>query len=359
MTETDQDWRAVADRYWDDLLELEPILGTEVGDERFDDRLPDPTAAGRRPTGRSSAGPSRRSRPSTGPTSTWWDGRRSTSSRPSPVETSPPWSIAWTGLPRSATCGGRVPSWPTSPLQRAVRPGGPPDTCAAWARSPPTWTPWPRWPPTGPGSARPPWAGGGPLHLPVERLIELAPEDAPPMRPVAESTDGTKDRVATLVRDELWPAGRYLDALRARRPPPGTRSACPPSRTATRCTPPRCCRGPHWPSPPIACTSWAWRTSSGPRGAPGDRAIARFDSPAAAIEAYLAGGNGVAKTRDEVVRLAAGAGPAGLGRRPRAFGRRPSSNWRSAPSRPTARRTRRSPTTRARARTAAGLGSTT
>ena len=47
MTATEQDWRAVADRYWDTLLELEPILGTEVGDERFDDRLPDPSEAGR------------------------------------------------------------------------------------------------------------------------------------------------------------------------------------------------------------------------------------------------------------------------------------------------------------------------
>ena len=38
--------QALVDRYWEELLELEPILGTEVGDERFDDRLPDPTEAG-------------------------------------------------------------------------------------------------------------------------------------------------------------------------------------------------------------------------------------------------------------------------------------------------------------------------
>src|SRR6266566_1874219 len=45
----DQDGHAkeLVDRYWDDLLELEPLLGTEVGDERFDDRLPDPTEEGR------------------------------------------------------------------------------------------------------------------------------------------------------------------------------------------------------------------------------------------------------------------------------------------------------------------------
>lgn len=36
----------LADRFWDALLEFEPILGTEVGDERFDDRLGDPSDEG-------------------------------------------------------------------------------------------------------------------------------------------------------------------------------------------------------------------------------------------------------------------------------------------------------------------------
>jgi uncharacterized protein (DUF885 family) len=39
--------RALADRYWEQLLELEPVLGTVVGDERFDDRLSDPGEDGR------------------------------------------------------------------------------------------------------------------------------------------------------------------------------------------------------------------------------------------------------------------------------------------------------------------------
>ena len=38
--------RDLADRYWDQLLELEPLLATQVGDERFDDRLPDPSEEG-------------------------------------------------------------------------------------------------------------------------------------------------------------------------------------------------------------------------------------------------------------------------------------------------------------------------
>ncbi|HEX8100842.1 MAG TPA: DUF885 domain-containing protein [Actinomycetota bacterium] len=36
----------LANRFWEHLLEEEPLLGTEVGDERFDDRLPDPSEEG-------------------------------------------------------------------------------------------------------------------------------------------------------------------------------------------------------------------------------------------------------------------------------------------------------------------------
>ncbi len=39
--------RSLADRYWGGLLEIEPLLGTFVGDERNDDRLSDPSEAGR------------------------------------------------------------------------------------------------------------------------------------------------------------------------------------------------------------------------------------------------------------------------------------------------------------------------
>jgi uncharacterized protein (DUF885 family) len=39
--------RALADRYWEETLELDPLVGTMVGDDRYDDRLPDPSEAGR------------------------------------------------------------------------------------------------------------------------------------------------------------------------------------------------------------------------------------------------------------------------------------------------------------------------
>jgi uncharacterized protein (DUF885 family) len=36
----------LAERFWKRLLELEPIIGTYIGDERYDDRLPDPSEEG-------------------------------------------------------------------------------------------------------------------------------------------------------------------------------------------------------------------------------------------------------------------------------------------------------------------------
>ena len=38
---------ALATRYWDEQLRAHPMLATEIGDRRFDDRLSDPTPAGR------------------------------------------------------------------------------------------------------------------------------------------------------------------------------------------------------------------------------------------------------------------------------------------------------------------------
>ncbi len=43
------DRRAAADlvdRYWQDLLRTDPMIGTLIGDERYDDRLPDPSPNG-------------------------------------------------------------------------------------------------------------------------------------------------------------------------------------------------------------------------------------------------------------------------------------------------------------------------
>jgi uncharacterized protein (DUF885 family) len=47
MMDASERARELADRYWEQMLELEPLVGTMVGDERFDDRLPDPSEVGR------------------------------------------------------------------------------------------------------------------------------------------------------------------------------------------------------------------------------------------------------------------------------------------------------------------------
>ena len=39
--------RALADRFWEELLQREPVFATAIGDERYDDRLPDVTESGR------------------------------------------------------------------------------------------------------------------------------------------------------------------------------------------------------------------------------------------------------------------------------------------------------------------------
>ncbi len=38
--------RELADRFWEDLLVLDPLIGTEIGDDRYDDRMPDPSEKG-------------------------------------------------------------------------------------------------------------------------------------------------------------------------------------------------------------------------------------------------------------------------------------------------------------------------
>jgi len=45
--DVDEHARSLADRYWEGLLELEPMFGTFVGDDRYDDRLSDPSETGR------------------------------------------------------------------------------------------------------------------------------------------------------------------------------------------------------------------------------------------------------------------------------------------------------------------------
>lgn len=47
MTESERAASSLVDRYWEQLLQTDPMIGTMVGDERYDDQLPDPSEAGR------------------------------------------------------------------------------------------------------------------------------------------------------------------------------------------------------------------------------------------------------------------------------------------------------------------------
>ncbi len=330
MTVTEQDWRVVADRYWDDLLELEPILGTEVGDERFDDRLPDPSQAGRahreevqRRALEEVAAVDRTGLDMVGRTTLDLIeaiARRDLASIEHRLDRLSAVSHLWgpgslladiASLQRADTPEraerylGRLAAVPAYLDALA-------EVAAEGARV---------------GQTAPGLVVDRSISQ-VERLIELAPEDAPPMRPVADNTDGTKDRVAALVRDELWPAyRRYLEALRAYRPSARDTiglSALPDGEAM-------------YVSEMLSWTSLALPAERVHELGVEDleriheerREIAGqlgFGSPAAAIEAYLADGQGVAKTRDEVVRLAEEQVQRGWDAAPRAFGRMPSSN---------------------------------
>ena len=47
IVQTEQRFDQIADEAWEGMLEREPLIGTFVGDERYDDRLSDPSEAGR------------------------------------------------------------------------------------------------------------------------------------------------------------------------------------------------------------------------------------------------------------------------------------------------------------------------
>src|SRR5262245_17031296 len=208
MTATEQDWRVVADGYWDDLLELEPILGTEVGDERFDDRLPDPSAAGRarreeiqRRALEVVAGVDRSGLDMVGRTTLDLIeaiARRDLASLEHRLDRLAAVSHLWG--PGSLLAD-------IASLQRADTPEREERYLGRLAAVPAYLDALAEVAEEGArvGQTAPALVVDRSISQ-VERLLQLAPEDAPPLRPVADSTDGARDRVIALVRDELWPA---------------------------------------------------------------------------------------------------------------------------------------------------------
>jgi len=212
--------REVADRYWDRLLELDPIAATQVGDDRFDDRLPDPSDEGiaRRASVLESA---RREVAGIDRAGLGTDARTTLDV----LDT-----IASVGLDAieyrldrlqavSHLLGPGQLLAELASLQRADTP----ERAAAYAgrlRAIPTYL-------ERVGAAASGGVAAG-MTAPaavvdrtiaqVQRLLATAPEESPGMAPLpADSPD--RDEVAAILRDDVWPAyGRYLDLLIEYRP---------------------------------------------------------------------------------------------------------------------------------------------
>lgn len=322
--------RELADRYWERLLELDPLFATQVGDERLDDRLPDPSEAG---------------------LALREDAHRSALSEARDIDRSGLDETTRTSLDVLETIARRELAairhrtdrfWAVTHFQ------GPGELLATIASLQRADTPEraDRY------RAR---LGAVPVFLEtlgevaedaaqrgqtapalvvdramgqVERLLALQPEESPGIQPVADAGQEERERVAAVLRDAVWPAyQRYLEMLRR-----------------------------YWPSA---------RDSIGLRDLPGGEAVyaseilawttvpldardlhrigleeleaieeerrasARllgFDDPVAAIAARRASAEDTAPSREAMVRLAEEQVRRGWDAAPRAFGRLPQAN---------------------------------
>jgi uncharacterized protein (DUF885 family) len=211
---------SLATRFWDRLLELEPLIGTYVGDERFDDRLPDPSEDGleeRRvffegalaelaEIDRTSLGADLR---------TTLDVLEAGSRRAlADIEYRIDRLQAVTHLFGAGNLLATLAS-----VQRADTPERS-ERYVGRLRAVPGWL-------DALGAVAMDGAREG-MASPrlvvdrsiaqVERLLAMSPEDSPGMVPVGGGPNGARDRVAEVLREEVWPGyGRYLDMLRSYR----------------------------------------------------------------------------------------------------------------------------------------------
>ncbi len=217
----DQAAAALSDRVWERYLELQPMLGTYIGDERFDDRLPDPSDEGVAQEEAFHRG-------------TLEDlAKVDRSSLSEDLRTT--LDLMEFGARRAlADIGHRIDrlqavSYMFGPsglladiasLQRADTPERV-DRYLARLRAVPEFF-------DRVGVVAMDGSRGGVTSpaivvdrtiAQVERLVALDPADSPALLPLANADDGAKERVAAVVRDEVMPAyGRYLEVLREYRP---------------------------------------------------------------------------------------------------------------------------------------------
>jgi uncharacterized protein (DUF885 family) len=167
----------------------------------------------------------------------------------------------------------------------------------------------------------------------VERLLALDVADNPGMVPVKGASNGSKDRVAELLRDQVMPAhGRYLEALREYRPRATETIGISSLPDGDVMYAGQVLAFTTLPLPPedvhrIGNEEFAKIQDE-------RMEIARtlgFDSPEEAVEARTAAGQNIAASREDMVRLVEDQVERSWDAAPRMFGRLPKANCQVRP----------------------------
>jgi len=217
----DQSARDLAQRFWKQLLEIYPIIGTFIGDERFDDKLPDPSEEGlsRRKVAFESA----------------LADLAAIDQEALDVETRTALSVLETGARRElADLEHRIdrfyavthlfgPGTLTSTLGSNQR-ADTPERLEKYVRrleAIPQYldeTGKVAMEAVGVGQVVPALVVDRAIAQ-VDRLLQLQPQESPAMKPVEDARDQDKDQVVSALRESVWPAySAYLETLRAYRP---------------------------------------------------------------------------------------------------------------------------------------------
>ena len=221
MAQVEQSARDLAQRFWNQLLEINPIIGTFIGDERYDDKLPDPSEEGlsRRKAVFESA----------------LADLAAIDQEALDVEMRTALSVLETGARRElADLEHRIdrfyavthlvgPGTLTSTLGSNQR-ADTPERLEKYVRRLQA-IPW-YLDETGKvamdavrvGQVVPALVVDRSIAQ-VERLLQLQPQDSPAIKPVEDGRDQDKEQVISVLRESVWPAyAAYLEALRAYRP---------------------------------------------------------------------------------------------------------------------------------------------
>lgn len=211
----------LADRFWEELLAISPLFATEIGDERFDHLLPDPSEAGRarqeavsREALRDLAAIDRPSLPEV--LRGTMDILEAVARRMlDDVRHRLDFFQAFTHFSGPAGILGEIAS-----VQRADSPERVARYLERLRRIPAYLAAYE------PVMREAVDAGLAPPAVVVdrtigqaERLVATGPERSPALGPVPPGDADTRERIVGLTRDELWPAfARFLEALRRHRP---------------------------------------------------------------------------------------------------------------------------------------------